>query len=60
MEALLMTSIYISFAGFILGLAGKAWAVNRKSQRKSDFFSRVTVLFLILMFLLVVFHRILI
>ncbi len=57
MESIFLTAIYISLGGFVLGLAGKAWAVNKKSQKKSEFFNRVTTLFLILMFILLVFYK---
>jgi hypothetical protein len=57
MESMILTAIYVSAAGFIVGLAGKAWAVGRKSRRKNEFFSRLTVLFLILMFILLIFYR---
>ena len=57
MKELFLTAILVSLAGFIIGLAGKAWAVKQKSLQKNQFFSRVSILFLILMFLLVIFYQ---
>jgi hypothetical protein len=57
MEDIFLTAIYLSAAGFVGGLAGKAFAVKRKSPSKNEFFSRLTVLFLILMFILLIFYR---
>ena len=57
MEDMMLTAIFVSTGGFILALAGKAWAVSRKSRRKNEFFSRLSVLFLILMFILLIFYR---
>jgi len=57
MENLFLTSIFISLGGFIFGLAGKAYAVGKKSPTKNVFFSRVSVLFLILMFILLIFYQ---
>jgi hypothetical protein len=40
-----------AFLLFIVGLAGKSSAVNKKSMKKSEFFQRLTVFSLILMLL---------
>lgn len=50
MQTLLIILIGLSFAGFIAGLAGKSVAVKKKSLKKSEFYSRITILFLLLMF----------
>jgi hypothetical protein len=57
METLFLYAIFASLAGFIFGLAGKAWSVKKKSIKKSEFYNRLTVLFLILMFILVIFYQ---
>jgi len=57
METLFLYGIFVSLAGFLFGLAGKAWAVKKKSVKKNEFFNRLTVLFLILMFILVIFYQ---
>lgn len=57
MEDLFLTAIFVSLAGFIVGLAGKAWSVKRKSLKNNHFFNRVSILFLILMFILLIFYR---
>jgi hypothetical protein len=57
MEQYFLTAIYVSLAGFIVGLAGKAYSVSKKSRKKNEFYSRLSVLFLILMFILLVFYR---
>jgi len=50
MDTLLLAFVGISFLGFIVGLAGKSAAVEKKSFKKSEFYNRLTILFLILMF----------
>ena len=50
MQTLLIILIGLSFAGFIIGLAGKSVAVKKKSLKKSEFYNWITILFLILMF----------
>lgn len=60
MENLFITAIFVSLGGFIVGLAGKAYSVKRKSIKKNQFFNRVSILFLILMFILLVFYKIII
>ena len=57
METLFLYAIFVSLAGFLVGLVGKAWAVNKKSVKKSEFFNRFTILFLILMFILLIFYQ---
>lgn len=57
MKGLFLVAILVSLGGFLIGLAGKAWAVNRKSIQNNQFFSRVSILFLILMFILVIFYQ---
>lgn len=57
MESIFITAIFVSLAGFIIGLAGKAYAVKKKSLKNNQFFSRVSILFLILMFILVIFYQ---
>lgn len=49
MRTLLLIFIGFSFVGFIFGLAGKSAAVKKKSLKKSEFYNRLTILFLILM-----------
>jgi len=58
MDRIILTAVFVSLAGTIFGMAGKAYAVSRKSLKKSEFFTRVSVLFLILMFILLIFYRI--
>ena len=50
MDFLILILIGLSFAGFIVGLAGKSVAVKQKSRKKSEIYNRITILFLILMF----------
>ncbi len=57
MDTLFLYAIFVSLGGFIFGLLGKAWAVKKKSVKKNEFFNRLTVLFLILMFILVIFYQ---
>lgn len=57
MAQMILVMIGISVLGFIFGLAGKAWAVKKHLRRKSEFFTRITVLFIILMFLLVIVYQ---
>ena len=57
MAGMILIMIGLSVAGFIFGLAGKAGAVKKKSRVKSEFYSRLTVLFLILLFLLVIVYQ---
>jgi hypothetical protein len=57
METLFLSAIYVSAGGFIVGLAGKAIATSRKSPKLNEIFSRLTILFLILMFLLLIVYK---
>jgi len=51
LDTVLIVLVGISFAGFVIGLAGKARAVNRKSVKLGEFYGRVTAVSLVLMFL---------
>jgi hypothetical protein len=57
MSTVLLILTGISFVGFIAGLAGKASAVKKKSIKKSEIYNRLTVLFLILMFVFVITYQ---
>ncbi|MBN2175948.1 MAG: hypothetical protein JW731_17595 [Bacteroidales bacterium] len=57
MSAFIIVMIGISFVGFIAGLAGKASSVKNKSMKKSEIFSKLTVLFLILMFVFAIAYQ---
>ena len=57
METILIILVGISFAGFILGLAGKSRGVTKKSIKKSDFYQKVTVVSIILMFVFAIIYR---
>jgi len=57
MSTFLLVLTGISFVGFIVGLAGKAAAVKKKSLKKSEIYNRLTVLFLILMFVFVITYQ---
>ena len=50
MDTFLLVFVRLSFLGFIVGLAGKSVAVKKKSLKKSEFYNRITILFLTLMF----------
>ncbi|MCD4683488.1 MAG: hypothetical protein K8R86_09425 [Bacteroidales bacterium] len=50
MDTFLLVFVGLSFLGFIVGLAGKSVAVKKKSLKKSEFYNRITILFLTLMF----------
>ncbi len=47
----------VSFAGFAYGLYGKSRAVRKKSIKKSEFFQRLTYIFLILMFVFAIIYN---
>ena len=57
MASIVLTSIFISVAGFVWGLAGKAASVKKNSPAKNEFYNRVTTFFIILMFLLVIVYQ---
>jgi hypothetical protein len=57
MESLIKLMIGVSLAGFAIGLAGKAVAVKKNSPSKSEFYSRISIFFLILMFLLIIVYQ---
>ena len=50
MDTFLLIFVGLSFLGFIVGLTGKSVAVKKKSLKKSEFYNRITILFLTLMF----------
>jgi len=58
LDTVLIVLVGISFAGFVLGLAGKARAVNRKSVRLESIYSRITAISLVLMFLFAILWKI--
>lgn len=60
MEKVLLGLIGFAFLLFIIGLAGKSRAVKKKSIKKSEFYSRVTVFSLILMLLSAIVYSIII
>jgi hypothetical protein len=53
-----MVLVGISFAGFVLGLAGKARAVNIKSVKMAEFYGKVTAVSLTLMFVFAILWKI--
>ena len=57
MRSIFLIAIVVSLVGFIVGLAGKAVAVKKNSRRKNEFYSRLSVLFIILMFILLIFYQ---
>lgn len=58
MSSTYLILIGISLLGFLWGLYGKAIAVKKASMRKSNFYTYVTVISLILMFTFVIIYRI--
>jgi len=57
MSLFLLILIGVSFAGFVFGLAGKSVAVKKKSLKKSEIYNKLSVLFLILMFVFVIVYQ---
>ena len=59
MEFFVLIMIGILFLGFIFGLAGKSWAINKSSIKKSNYYQNLTVVSLILMILLAIHYSLL-
>lgn len=57
MDDIFIIAIGVAFAGFVIGLAGKAISVKKNSPERNEFFNRFTGLCLILLFLLVIFYQ---
>lgn len=57
MESIFQTAIAVAFAGFVIGLAGKAIAVKQRDIQKGEVFGRITVFSLVLLLLLAVFYQ---
>lgn len=57
MAQIILVSIFVSMAGFLWGLTGKAISVKKNSPAKNNFYNRVTTFFLILMFFLVIVYQ---
>jgi len=57
MDKIVLIALGISVAGFVFGLAAKARAIKRKEIRKSEIYSKVAAISLILMFVFVIIHQ---
>ena len=58
LDTILIILVCISFASFVIGLAGKARAVSKKSIKMAEFFGKVTAVSLTLMFVFAILWKI--
>ncbi len=58
LDTILIVLVGISFAGFVIGLAGKARAVSKKSVKMAEIFGKVTAISLVMMFLFAILWKI--
>jgi len=54
MEHIALILLGISVGGFVVGLAGKAQSIKRKSINATEIFTRITTISLILMFVFMI------